>query len=285
MIKSSAKVQRGRGVLKGNTSLQKDAMRVLGQTSRTFIIPIQQLGPGLQEAVTAAYLSMRAIDEIEDHETLPKQHKIDLLYSIASLLKTDVSDEKLNELFAPFQNDLPEVSLRLGDWLRHAPEQTLATICKSTSIMAQGMADWVVKEWDIKNKEDLDDYTFYVAGLVGVLLTELWELYGETEVDNEQSVAFGRGLQLVNIISNRSEDLARGVDFFPKGWGFDDMLAYAYQNLKVAEDYTMRIIQNPIYNFCKIPLALAKGTLDAVANGKAKLSRVSVLKIVSGVLR
>ncbi|MGH1332669.1 MAG: phytoene/squalene synthase family protein, partial [Exiguobacterium indicum] len=43
--------------------LKKDANRVLKATSRTFYIPISRLSQDLQEAVGAAYLCMRAIDE------------------------------------------------------------------------------------------------------------------------------------------------------------------------------------------------------------------------------
>ena len=60
------------------TALQDDAVKALEETSRTFFIPIQQLAPNLREAVTSAYLCMRAIDEIEDHIDLPAPLKIHL---------------------------------------------------------------------------------------------------------------------------------------------------------------------------------------------------------------
>ncbi|MGF7050251.1 farnesyl-diphosphate farnesyltransferase [Paenibacillus sp. DS2015] len=268
-----------------NTALLKDAKKALAETSRTFIIPISHLGPGLQEAVISGYLGMRAIDEIEDHPTMDREAKIYLLQSVSSLLITDYTDEEFRSLFEPYKKDLPAVSIRLADWIKLAPPQTKSLICQYTSTMAQGMADWVMKNWDIKDKEDLDDYTYYVAGLVGIMLSDLWNLYGEHEVSKDKSVAFGRGLQLVNIISNRVEDLERGVNFHPPGWSFDEMMSYARQNLKDAESYTSRIKLDPIYNFCKIPLALANGTLDAIESGKSKLNRVSVLKIVSGAVR
>jgi farnesyl-diphosphate farnesyltransferase len=271
--------------VQANALLLRDAKKVLAQTSRTFIIPISHLGAGLQEAVTAGYLSMRAIDEIEDHEKLSKEDKISLLQSVSLLLKSDYTDEQFTSIFEPYKKELPEVSLRLTDWIKLAPIQTQKMICNYTSIMSQGMATWVNKNWDIQNKEDLDDYTYYVAGLVGIMLSDLWTMYGEKDINKEQSVAFGRGLQLVNIISNRLEDSKRGVNFHPPGWSFDEMLDYARQNLKIAESYTSRIKLDPIYNFCKIPLALANGTLDAILAGKSKLNRISVLKIVSGAVR
>ena len=271
--------------MKGQSVLQKEAFRVLGETSRTFIIPIKQLGPGLQEAVSSAYLSMRAIDEIEDHHTLPKPSKIELLESISAMLTEGFDEQQYQQAVEPYRTYLPEVSLRLGDWLKLSPDHTRGTVSKYTATMAKGMAEWVAKDWKISNKEGLDDYTYYVAGLVGVMLSELWELYGECKIHPDQSIAFGRGLQLVNIISNRNEDLERGVDFYPSGWKFEDMINYARQNLKVADAYTKKIKVNSIYNFCRIPLDLAFGTLEAIESGKSKLNRASVLKIVSGAVR
>lgn len=54
---------------------------------------------------------------------------------------------------------------------------------------------------------------------------------GMTQTDPNLAVAFGRGLQAVNIIRNRNEDLSRGVDFFPDGWKLKEMFLYARRNL------------------------------------------------------
>ena len=62
----------------------------------------------------------------------------------------------------------------------------------------------------------MDDYTYYVAGLVGVMLSDIWKWYDGTETDRELAIAFGRGLQTVNILRNREEDAERGVSFFQK---------------------------------------------------------------------
>jgi farnesyl-diphosphate farnesyltransferase len=49
------------------------------------------------------------------------------------------------------------------------------------------------------------------------------------------------GLQAVNIISNREEDLSRGVDFFPDGWKLKEMFLYARRNL-VLQMPTWRVL-------------------------------------------
>lgn len=267
------------------TNLHKSAMNMLLETSRTFFIPISRLTPGLQEAVASAYLCMRSIDEIEDHPELPAAIKVSLLHSISQRLQLTPINEtnEFDKIFLPYQSSLPEVTLRLEDWLKLSPATILPNIRKWTGVMAEGMAKWIEKEWHIESEEDLDDYTYYVAGLVGLLLSEIWVWHDETKSDPGLAVSFGRGLQAVNIIRNREEDLSRGVDFFPNGWGMDRMFAYARRNLELANRYCEDLHTVPIVMFCKIPLALAHGTLDALESGESKLSRSDVKEIVSQV--
>lgn len=265
------------------TALQDDAVKALEETSRTFFIPIQQLAPNLREAVTSAYLCMRAIDEIEDHIDLPAPLKIHLLRSISEILKGPFDESKLTALFEPYNTLLPEVTLRLPDWATLPPSTIAPAILQSTATMAEGMAKWVEKKWEIETKEDLDDYTYYVAGLVGTLLSEIWMWYDGTKTDPDLAISFGRGLQAVNIIRNRQEDLERGVDFFPTNWEFQDMFTYARDNLQLADTYIKAIEEKSILNFCKIPLALAHATLDIIEEGESKLSRSDVIQIVDQV--
>jgi farnesyl-diphosphate farnesyltransferase len=265
-------------------NLHKSAIDMLMETSRTFFIPISHLPSELQEAVTSAYLCMRAIDEIEDHPQLRLETKHNLLSSISLLLKKPYNNKELMTLLHPYNSLLPEVTLRFGEWIKLCPPTIVENILNATSIMAQGMADWALKDWRIENEEDLNDYTYYVAGLVGVMLTDIWKWYDGVETDKELAIAFGRGLQSVNILRNRAEDLERGVDYFPNGWELDDMYMYARRNLALADVYMEDIKPGPILNFCKLPIALAHGTLDALTEGKEKLSRATVTEIVSRVV-
>lgn len=267
-----------------DSQLYNEAMKMLEKTSRTFFIPISLLPPKLKEAVASSYLCMRAIDEIEDHAHLNKDVKVRLLKKIKELSQIPFRYRELEELLRPYKQDLPEVTLRLGDWIRFCPASALERVLAATRKMASGMANWVEKEFKVCTEKDLDEYTYYVAGLVGELLSDLWYWYDKIETDKILAVAFGRGLQAVNMIRNRKEDLARGgVDFFPENWNMDDMFAYAKRNLKKAEEYVKTINKGPILHFCQIPLALAKGTLEAIEKGKEKLSREEVIAIVNKV--
>lgn len=264
--------------------LHKKAMDFLLTTSRTFFIPISYLPAGLQEAIGSAYLCMRAIDEIEDDAQLPADTKVFLLQSVAKLVKEEDSKARIETLFAPYKEDLPEVTLLLADWIEYCPPSILHKVLESTAEMAEGMAKWVSKNWKIKTEADLDDYTYYVAGLVGVMLSDIWNWYDGTETNREHAIAFGRGLQTVNILRNREEDAERGVQFFPDGWGFAEMLAHTEKNLAQANEYCQSIQTKDIVHFCKIPLELAKATLAALKVGREKINRAEVNEIVKQVV-
>ncbi|WHX25321.1 phytoene/squalene synthase family protein [Virgibacillus halodenitrificans] len=267
-----------------NQDVQKDAMRVLKQTSRTFNIPINLLKPTLKKTVASAYLCMRAIDEIEDHEQLSSDTKQQLLRETAKLLKTDFDQEAYVKLVKPYETVLPEVTLRLGDWIEVCPQGITDKVTESTAIMAEGMAKWTEKNWIIHTEEDLDDYTYYVAGLVGVMLSDIWEWYDGTQTDRELAIGYGRGLQAVNMVRNQKEDAERGVQFIPDGWTREDMFTYAKRNLKQADEYIKVIKTRNILLFCRIPLALAKKTLKAMENGKEKMSRNEVEDTVEDII-
>ncbi|MBB4826725.1 farnesyl-diphosphate farnesyltransferase [Sporosarcina luteola] len=268
-----------------DTKLQKEAMRVLKQTSRTFYIPIKLLNPTLRLAVGSAYLCMRAIDEIEDHEQLDVPVKQQLLEATGKLLETGFDNDVYHQLLLPYKDLLPEVTLRLNDWLAVCPADYIDKVKESTSIMAVGMSKWVGKAFAVETKEDLDDYTYYVAGLVGVMLSDIWKQYDGTETDQELAIGYGRGLQAVNILRNQEEDSERGVGFFPNGWTRADMFAYAEANLQMADEYIESISTKNILLFCKIPLALAKRTLSALQSGADKMKRDEVVSTVDEILK
>src|SRR5690625_331569 len=96
-------------------------MHMLKKTSRTFYIPITLLGSTLKKTVGSAYLCMRAVDEIEDHDTMASESKQHVLRTTSELLKTEFDDTAYRKLIEPYESILPEVSIRLGDWIDVCP--------------------------------------------------------------------------------------------------------------------------------------------------------------------
>src|SRR5437016_2020029 len=98
--------------------LKDDASEILKQTSRTFYPSIVGLPPKIREAVTSSYLSLRAIDEIEDHPRLIKRTKVDLLKTLSRELQgLNTRHNDCASIFEHYREELPEVTLRLDEWL------------------------------------------------------------------------------------------------------------------------------------------------------------------------
>lgn len=267
--------------------LLKDAMRVLKATSRTFYIPITFLNKDLKTSVATAYLMMRAIDEIEDneHEEITNELKYSILTEVSELLKEPTfNGEKYLQLIEPYKEFMPEVTMRLEDWIHLIPSGAEEIIKSATSEMAFGMAKWAKSNWQVHTREDLDEYTYYVAGLVGVMLSNLWEWDCGMKTDRDLAIGYGRGLQAVNILRNQDEDKeTRGVSFVPDEWTRSELFAYAEENLQKADLYMNEINKRSILLFCRLPLALAHKTLKALKDGKEKMSREEVEKTVEEV--
>ena len=92
------------------------ALDVLRETSRTFYVPIVGLPDALRDAVAAAYLCMRAIDEIEDHPDLDNATKAALLGWVSHQLQAPFAARDLEIALQAQAPNLPEVSVRIGEW-------------------------------------------------------------------------------------------------------------------------------------------------------------------------
>ncbi len=268
-------------------TLHDDLSRVLKDNSRTFFIPIARLPDRLQETIACAYLCMRAIDEIEDHPGLDDNTKAVLLHGLGPILQAHIGLEnprgslaELDIFFAPYRSLLPEVTLRIGEWLLSVPGDIAPRIWDSTMSMADRMAYWVENHWNIQTEADLNGYTYGVAGAVGLLICDIWGWFDGSSIDRQCAIQFGRGLQAVNILRNHKEDSERGVHFFPTGWSEKEMFAYARRNLELAKKGIMSMPKGSFKYFVEIPFLLAEATLNALENGMEKLPRDQVLRIV-----
>ena len=266
-------------------ALQKDAMRVLKETSRTFYIPITFLEKELKLAVGAAYLCMRALDEIEDHEDVDNDVKHDILMNVQHLFKEPFDEAKYFECLGAEKEKMPEVTLRMKDWIEVCPVGARPIALRACEEMAYGMGKWAKKNWNVETREDLDEYTYYVAGLVGRMLSELWEWKTGLITDHDLAIGYGRGLQAVNILRNQEEDMdERGVSFVPNGWTRDDLFTYADEQLAYGDEYMKAVSsKRTIYLFCKLPHALAHKTLKAMKEGREKMTRAEVEQTVEEV--
>jgi len=217
---------------------------------------------------------------------LDNKAKASILHRLSWALQAQVASEdltngsELERIFSPYRTVLPEVTLRLGDWLSQAPLGITPRIWDATIAMADRMAYWVENNWTIQTEADLNSYTFSVAGSVGLLICDIWTWFAGSQIDRLAAIHLGRGLQSVNILRNREEDTQRGVNFFPAGWTEKQMFAYARKNLDLAKASIATISQETFNYLVEIPLALAEATLRALESGQRKLSRQQVMQII-----
>lgn len=250
-----------------------DAHSVIHRFSTTWYDPVSRLPTRLNEATSCAYLLMRGIDEIEDHPTLPVETKAHLLRGVSSRFQTRCRSADFEVLFAPYKQTLPDVTLRIGEWTTLAPKSIAPRVQETFATMAERMADWALVNWHIHTEADLDRYTYAVAGTLVLLLSDLWTWYDGTPADRTLGIGYGRALQAVNIFKDKSDDIGRGVDFWPDGWTQRHLVAYALREMQTADAYLTTLGSGPAYDFCAGPLAAAWQVLNRSRAGAALLER------------
>ena len=140
---------------------------------------------------------------------------------------------------------------------------------------------------------DLDEYCYYVAGVVGEMLTELFceysrEYRAQSRRTPGLAVSFAQGLQMTNILKDVWEDRSRGACWLPQEVftphgvdlarlspatpdpGFDagmrELIGVAHAHLRNALDYTLLIPgkETGIRRFCLWAVGLAVLTLRKI---------------------
>ena len=214
--------------------------RILQAVSRTYALTIPVLPDRLRPVVGNAYLLCRLTDTIEDEPGFSRAQK-------------QVFWERLTEVVAgrqdaaPFSRDLaaaltpatPEAErelaagasriLRVTAGLR-APQR--AAIERCVRVMSRGMAEFHREPGSVGLKDlgQLDRYCYFVAGVVGETLVELFcdysgEIAGRREELLALAVSHAQGLQMANILSDIWDDWANGACWLPedvfRAAGFD----------------------------------------------------------------
>ena len=139
---------------------------------------------------------------------------------------------------------------------------------------------------------ELQSYCYIVAGIVGEMLTDLFllerpDLAPIADYLRQRSVAFGEGLQLVNILKDSADDSVEGRNYLPYDIERREVFDLARQDLEAATEYTLAIQQaggpDGLVLFTGLPVALAWATLDKVERDGpgAKIGRVEVFAINS----
>src|SRR5262245_53537525 len=204
---------------------------MLEGVSRTFALTIPQLPAALCRVVSNAYLLCRIVDTIEDEPALTGARKNYFCQQFLRTLNVPRNAETFSrQLYVSLSSRTPAAEHEL---IRNVPRVVRITrsfsepqreaLQRCVRTMAKGMGQFQlrVEKQGLQSLEDLDQYCYYVAGVVGQMLTNLFCLHSPAFAENRKAlmalaVSFGQGLQMTNILKDVWEDYHRGACWLPR---------------------------------------------------------------------
>lgn len=138
--------------------------------------------------------------------------------------------------------------------LKSLPQNDQDVITDIAKEMGLGMAKYV--DTVIETPKQYHEYCYYVAGLVGVGLTQLFQ---QSDLTEEEAIAMGLFLQKINIIRDIKEDQEQERFFWPNRDRVIDNLNFmcldAVENIPQVLSYLEKT-EKPVFQFCAIPQVL-----------------------------
>jgi farnesyl-diphosphate farnesyltransferase len=279
--------------------------RILPHVSRTFALTIPQLPPALCTPVTSAYLLCRIADTIEDEPALSPPETLSFLRRFSAAvagvgepasLARDL-EQRLSDRTLPTERDLVRNMDRVIRVASNLGETKQSAIQRCVELMCYGMPrfQFNASVRGLARSSDLDDYCYYVAGVVGEMLTDLFCDYSQDIARRRASLSalsasFAQGLQMTNILKDVWEDRSRGACWLPQdvfsrhgidlahlsagssdarfSAGITELVGVAHAHLRNALDYTLLIPakEKGIRRFCLWAIGLAVLTLRKIAH-------------------
>jgi farnesyl-diphosphate farnesyltransferase len=277
--------------------------QILPHVSRTFALTIPQLPLALRKAVTCAYLLCRIADTIEDEPALSPPETLAFLqrFSAAVAGRGEAAplareiEQRLTDRTLATERELVANMERVLRVMASLNEPQRAAIHRCVELMCYGMPrfQFSASIKGLARSSDLDDYCYYVAGVVGEMLTDLFcdyspEIARRRAALSAVAASFAQGLQMTNILKDVWEDRSRGVSWLPQdvftrhgvdlaettgepfdprfAAGFRELVALAHAHLRNALDYTLLIPskETGIRRFCLWAIGIAVLTLRKI---------------------
>ena len=269
----------------------------LKNVSRSFNIVIKQLDEETMKVVCIYYLVLRGLDTIEDDMSIPIENKKQMLLNFHNDIENvDYSIECGDK---PEYRNLMKNFYKVNQTYKQLHSKYRDVIKNSTHEMAKGMVEFLDKS-SMDTTEEYDSYCHYVAGLVGIGLSEIFTLSGSefndlTKYEN-LSNSMGLFLQKTNIIRDIKEDYDEKRYWWPKDivtnhfssiddiFGnrgearearehgeititdkhtdlLNEMIMNALRHIPESIEYLSLVKNNSNFKFCAIPQVVAMQTL------------------------
>ena len=270
------------------------ARHLLG-VSRSFAPCIAELEPPLRQWVALSYLLCRLLDTVEDApwQSLRAQHQQFLGFDRFARRSPDLAT--LAGWQAAFPRAIPAAEAALvadahslfAD-LDALPQRVGRTLRRGLVAMAKGMQRFAQQRTNasglrLRGTADVNHYCYVVAGVVGVLLVELFACsrndFRPSPALRRDAAHFGLLLQKVNLLKDQAQDEREGRHLVPAR---ADLLATLPRHATAAGRFLLALPMDaqPFRRFCAYSLFLAASSLPAVLAGAGgKLARNDTLTL------
>jgi farnesyl-diphosphate farnesyltransferase len=283
----------------------------------------------LREPIGLAYLLARATDTVADTPLIPRAERLRHLETLRRVFTGESTDTAaVSAACATDQVDLTERSLleRVGEAVervealsaadRRQVRRVLATITAGQIFdLERFPSEDAAGLTALSSREELDRYTYLVAGCVGEFWTALhvahrpalagWDLAHMSA----QGIRFGKALQMTNVLRDVPRDLRSGRCYLPadelaaRGLAprdlldaertraarplFENLLAMTLEHYDVAWRYTLAIPRREwrMRFACTWPLMIGLRTLAVLAAHSDPLAVATPVKISRTVVR
>ena len=227
---------------KNNQFLLRD---VLKGVSRSFYLTIRVLPANMRQPVAVAYLLARAADTIADTRALPPDERLEKLLAFRALIEGRAPSDKLRteeisrivsgvrgagDGASPSETALLGRAGSIFALLDELPESDRARVGSVVATLTRGMeldlttfpVEASGEVGALQSPEELDCYTYLVAGCVGGFWTLVATAHEprlsrwDAKRMSEAGVRFGKALQLTNVLRDVPRDLRNGRCYLPE---------------------------------------------------------------------
>jgi farnesyl-diphosphate farnesyltransferase len=245
---------------------------LLKKVARSFQLSLRVLPASLRPALSLAYMLARASDTIADASSAPDFQRIALLRGLPDLFPEKSPDLGLSGS----DRELLLLTPRLLEALKTLPDRS--EIIEAWRIILRGQIFDVERFAASKpalpcpplSPEELEEYTYLVAGSVGEFWTRLCFKhvpdFSTRPLEEMLPLArrYGQALQLINVLRDRRSDADAGRIYIP-----DERFYIAMQHvaelLQSGTEYNAAIQPRALRAASALPLDLAKQTLALIA--------------------